>query len=73
MSWVKARKAEREADRMWRLEHTLADLSRVMRMKREGLSVAAIAQRIGWTERTLFRWLEAVKVFERKGIKMADE
>lgn len=66
------RAVEREPDRWRRLELVFADLSRVARMKREGLSMDLIAHRLGWSRMTLHRWLEALKVLERKGIKMTD-
>lgn len=68
----KQRAVEREPDKWRRLELVFADLSRVARMKREGLPMSLIAQRLGWTEMTLYRWLAAFKVLERKGIKMTD-
>lgn len=64
---------EREPDRWRRLELVFGDLSRVARMKREGLPMSTIAQRLGWSEMTLYRWLEALKVLERKGIKMTEK
>jgi hypothetical protein len=68
----KQRAQEREPDRLWRMENVLGDLARVMRMRREGMSLSAIAIRIGWTERTLHNWLAAAKVMERKGIEMTE-
>lgn len=66
------RAAEREPDRWRRLELVFADLSRVARMRREGLAMDLIAQRLGWSRATLHNWLCAFEVMERKRIRMTD-
>ena len=66
-------KAADAADiRMQRIEQTCQQIITVTRLRREGLSMEVIAQRMGWSPRTLVRWLSALKLVERKGIKMAE-
>lgn len=67
----KARAADRKADRLGRLEKVLTDLARVTKLQREGLPMDVVAERMGWDRSTLYRWLQAAKLVERKGLKMS--
>ncbi len=65
------RAADREASRLDRLERAFADLQKVTRLRKEGLTFDVIAVRMGWSLRTLERWWRAAKLVDRKGIKMS--
>lgn len=66
--------AQREADadraRWQRLEVVGLRLSRLARLKVEGLSSAIIAQRLGVSRRTLFNLLDAAKTLDARVAKL---
>lgn len=68
----RAKAAEAADIRFQRIEHMCQQILVVTKLRREGLALEVIAHRLGWSTRTLVRWLSALKLIERRGIKMAE-
>lgn len=59
-----------DRDRWRQLAKALTDAARVASLRAEGLEVGAIAERMGWSYRTLQNWMAAAEIMRRKGMRM---
>lgn len=67
---VDRQRAEDARTERWRrLEKVLRDSVTVASLRAQGVPDRAIAERMGWSLRTLWRWLDAAEKLGRKGIR----